>query len=72
MSDDDNEIDLDGLSDRDILLLLARTLPKQVHGHGKRIRSLENWRNVLFGGGSVAAAVLGAIKLKLNVSTGGH
>lgn len=67
-----DEIDLDGLSDREILILLARTLPKEVHSQGRRIRSLENWRNVLFGGGSVAGAVLAALKLKLTASTGQH
>lgn len=70
MSDEEEEIDLNGLSDRDILLLLARTLPKTVNSHGKRIRNLENWRNLLAGGGAVAAAVVAAIKLKINVSTG--
>lgn len=68
MSDD--PIDFDGLTDREILILLARTLPKRVQGHDRRIRALENFRNLLAGGGAVAGAVLAAIKLKISVSTG--
>lgn len=68
MSDD---IDFDKLSEREILILLVRTVPGRLNDHGRRIRSLETWRNLLAGGGIVAGAVLAALKLKLSISQGG-
>ena len=64
MSDD---MDLEGLTDRQILILLARTMPGRINDHGRRLRALETFRNWASGAGVVAGMVLGALKLNISV-----
>lgn len=67
MSDD---LDLDGLTDREILILLARTVPGRLNDHGKRLRSLEQFRNWAAGAGALGIVVAKALGIKLSASTG--
>lgn len=68
MSDD--QIDLDGLSDREILILLARTVPGRLNDHGKRLRDLERVRNWAAGAGALGIVVAKALGIKLSASQG--
>lgn len=65
MSDD---LDLDGLTDREILILLARTVPGRLNDHGKRLRALEQFRNWAAGAGAVGAAIAAMLKINLKAS----
>jgi hypothetical protein len=66
MSDD--QIDLDGLSDREILILLAKTVPGRLNDHGKRLRDLERFRNWAAGAGALGIIVAKALGIKLTAS----
>lgn len=67
MSDD---LDLSGMTDREILVFLAKTVPGRLNDHGRRLRTLETFRNWLAGAGFVGAAILGALKLNVSVKQG--
>lgn len=73
MSDEFDDIDFDSLSEREILIILARG-QKAFHGrlsdHGKRLKALEAFRNWAAGAGAVAGAVGAMLKLKVNVHQG--
>lgn len=56
--------DFEHLSDREILILTARSVKDQgarLNSHGERLRSLENWRWFLGGGLAVVGFLLGII-----------
>ena len=47
------DIELDNLTDRELLILAVRgvnTACRQTHNQDKRIRRLEDWRNITAGG----------------------
>lgn len=60
---DNEDIDVGKLSDREILVLLAhghRDMHSAIKGHSERIQKLEDFRLMLAGAGTIAAA-LGAV-----------
>lgn len=65
VGDVDSQIELEAQTDRELLLLVARQsneLCTQVKSQNGRIRSLEDWRNVMVGGLgllSIMVALLG-------------
>lgn len=64
---DESEIDIGKLSDREILILLARTVPGRLNDHGKRLRALEQVRNWAGGIGTGVAFLWAALKLNIKV-----
>ena len=67
MSDD---LNLSGMTDREILILLAKTVPGRLNDHGKRLRALEVVRNYTGGIGAGIALVWSGLKLHLMVGQG--
>ena len=66
-----DQIDFGKLTDREILILLARgqeVYESRLNDHGRRLRALEAFRNWAAGAGAVAAAVGAALKLNVKVS----
>lgn len=66
-----DQIDFGKLSDREILILMAKgqeTYESRLNDHGRRLRALEAFRNWATGAGAVAAAVGTALKLNFKVS----
>lgn len=62
-----DELDLTGMTDREILLFLAKTVPGRLSDHGKRLRALETFRNWSAGVGTVVCGLLAAAKLNLSI-----
>lgn len=60
-----DEIDLSGMSDREILVFLAKTVPGRLNDHGKRLRALETFRNWATGAGTVIGGLIGLSKLNV-------
>lgn len=67
MSDD---LDLSGMTDREILLFLAKTVPGRLSDHGRRLRALEGVQRWAAGVGAGIALLWGAFNLKIKVGQG--
>lgn len=55
------DIELDSLSERELLILAVRgvnTACRQLHNQDKRIRRLEDWRNITAGGLGVVVVMI--------------
>lgn len=70
MSDEEEGMNIHGMTDREILILLAKTLPGRVNNHGKRIADLERFRNWAAGAGALGVIVAKAFGVKLTAHQG--
>ena len=67
------ELDPNQLDDRQLLLLTYQAVidqGKRVESHGKRLSSLEAWRNILIGGGAIIAATWKIVASSLESKSG--